>query len=720
MIETTAQAEAGSEENKLPRDPMCNQEAQANWQRYEYGRLRGHRDYCQQAAKCERYYLGGGLQWSPEDRAILDAQQRPAYEFNEILPSCNSAIGYQIHNRMNIAFKPRGGQADQMTAEAMTKIAMQVTDNNKLHWLETQVFSDGVIQQRGYYDIRMDWSKSMMGTIKITDKDPLDVIPDPDAKSYDPDGWSDVIITGWITYDEIEEHYGFEAMVKVKNTQSDEHDFGDNGEDTPHNKFGNSNSGAAYDSFYDDGQYRRVRIVERQKYVYVKSKVGIWPETGDIRLVEGCSPQQIQEFVDAGVTITQRMMRRIRWTISTQEVMLHSDWSPYDHFTIVPYFAYFRRGKTIGMIDNAIGPQDALNKSVSQFVHIINTSANSGWVVEQNSLTNMKTEDLATQGAKTGLTLEYKKGSTKPEKIQPNQIPTGVDRLIDRATNALKDVTVPEAMRGVNSPEVSGIAIQSKQFASQQQLAVPLENLAHTRHLLADRMMKLKQKFYTAERTFRITEMDPISGKPREQSVSINRYNPATGRFDNDLTQGEYDVVITEQPMAATFGDTQFTQGLELRKNGVNVPDAVLIRHSNLTDKEEILSQMTNKQPDPVAKAEADLLVAKAQLTLAQAQKAKNDAVSVSVQGMFSATQAANTIAMNPAVAPLADELLKSAGAEDHNAAPLVPNAPPGTQGITMPHNTSPLFPAHADTGMNAGIEGGRPNAVPAAPAVTQ
>lgn len=31
-------------------------------------------------------------------------------------------------------------------------------------------------------------------------------------------------------------------------------------------------------------------------------------------------------------------------------------------------------------------PGAALNKAVSQFVHVVNTAANSGWVVEENSL----------------------------------------------------------------------------------------------------------------------------------------------------------------------------------------------------------------------------------------------------------------------------------------------------------------------------------------------
>ena len=128
--------------------------ARSNWQRYQYGKDRGHLDYLPHAARCEDMYLGGGRQWPAEVRAELERAHRPVIEFNQIKPSVNSAIGYQIQNRMDIAFKPRGGAADLGTATILSKVAMQVADLSHLHWHETQVFSDGVIQQRGYFDVR--------------------------------------------------------------------------------------------------------------------------------------------------------------------------------------------------------------------------------------------------------------------------------------------------------------------------------------------------------------------------------------------------------------------------------------------------------------------------------------------------------------------------------------------------------------------------------------
>jgi hypothetical protein len=390
------------------------------------------------------------------------------------------------------------------------------------------------------------------------------------------------------------------------------------------------------------------------------------------------------------------MRKRIKWVVSTCTAVLFDQYSPYDAFTIIPFFAYFRRGKTRGMVDNAIGPQEALNKAVSQFVHIVNSAANSGWKIEENSLTNMDTAELEAVGAMTGLVLEYAKGATPPAKIDASPVPTGIDRLIDRATSALKDVTVPDAMRGNNSQEISGVAIQSRQFASQQQLATPLDNLAYTRQLLANRLLSLVQRYYDSYRQFRITEADPLTGKDTERVIEINKPD-GMGGYLNDITLGSYDVVVSEQPLQITFENSQFTQALEMRKAGVQIPDATVLRYSNLSDKFDIMRTMTGEKPaDPLAEA-------KAKLVEAQALKARTEATESSVRTKYSAMQAAQVIASMPATAPLADKLLKSSGDIDHDAAPIIPSA--------QFQDTQPIAPSPM-TGVNDGIETARVDGV--------
>uniref|UniRef100_UPI003FD88835 portal protein n=2 Tax=unclassified Pseudomonas TaxID=196821 RepID=UPI003FD88835 len=146
---------------------MADEVAEANWSRYQYGIRRGHNDYIHDARLCEGFYLGGGRQWTNEDRQRLNEAGKPALEFNQIKNKINAAVGYQIGNRMDIGFRPRSGASDQETATTLSKLAMQIADNNQLHWKETQVFGDGVIQQRGFFDIRMSYDDTLLGEVKI-------------------------------------------------------------------------------------------------------------------------------------------------------------------------------------------------------------------------------------------------------------------------------------------------------------------------------------------------------------------------------------------------------------------------------------------------------------------------------------------------------------------------------------------------------------------------
>ncbi|MGH8446873.1 MAG: genomic island protein [Solimonas sp.] len=680
--------------------------ADENWQRYQYALDRGHDVFCREIRRLEDMYFGGGKQWEASDKEVLHEQRRMPIEINKIMPAVNAAVGYQIANRMDIAFQPRGGLATQELANTLSKVAMQIADNCELHWKETQVYSDGLIQRRGFFEIRIDFDDSMRGEVRIDDLDPMDVMPDPDAKGYDPDTWGDVTTSRWYTLDEIEQRYGKKARDKAEAYAStgSEPDHGDD-DDTgqPRSKFGDQDTGT-FEAIRRDKNLTRLRVIDRQKFVRQLVQVIVTPDTGDIRVVEGMDEAKVQEQIARGGILTKRMARRVRWIVTTYDTTLHDDWSPYPFLTIVPYFAYFRRGRGVGMVDNAVGPQTALNKGVSQYIHIINTAANSGWVVEENSLTNMTTDELENVGAKTGVVIEYKKGSTPPKKIDPAQIPTGLDRIIDRLDVALQENTVPDSARGVDNDTLSGVSRQSKQFAAQQQLAIPIDNLGRTRKMLASRILWCIQNYYDEERVFRITKQNPETGEDEEESLTVNQWDETTGAFLNDLTIGEYDVVISERPMQVTFENGQFEQVKAMRELiGPKLPDDVIVRASSLADKNEVIRRMAKStdKPDPAAEAAIEL-------TKAQARKADADATAKAVETQFSGVQTAQVIAATPATAPLADSLLRSAGYVDHDAAPIIPTVPAGLDHIAPEPNTNPLTPAnpaHADVGMNAGIE---------------
>ena len=583
--------------------------AKNQWNAYTRARDSGHEEYVDIAKKCDMYYRGE--QWDEFDQQQLDDQGRPALTINTILPTINAVLAEQSTKKADIQFKPRGG-GNQEIADVLTQVYAQIADNNKLDWVEQQVFSDGLIQDRGWFDIRIDFSDHIQGEVRIESKDPLDILIDPDAKHYDPRTWNEIFETKWMSIDEIEEVYGQKQADQLRMLAETGTTLGADSMEFEEERFGDTdeyNYGQQYPGDPENARMlRSIRVIERQYYKLKDCIYYVDAVTGDKREVpSNWNKKKREDFADQfGLEIIEKKMRKVRWTVTADTVVLFDDWSPYAHFTLVPYFPYFRRGNPFGMVRNLLSPQEQLNKITSQELHIVNTTANSGWIVENGSLSGMTADDLEEHGAETGLVLEFNRGSTPPAKIPPNQIPTGLDRLGQKAAQNIKQISgISEAMLGMDSPEVSGVAIAQKQNRGSLLLQVPLDNLAKTRQYLAEKILQLVQAYYTEERVVQVTdEQDPYKSR---QKLRVNEMTPE-GEIINNLTLGEYDVVVGTAPARDNFDEMQFAESIELRKVGVPIPNDMIVEYSHLARKADIADRIRKLEGNaPMSEQEAQL-----------------------------------------------------------------------------------------------------------------
>ena len=622
------------------------------FERYERARDNGHLDYIETAKKCDAFYRGN--QWDPADVAILDDEGRPALTINTILPTVNSVLGEQRTRRADVNFKPKGG-GTQEVADVLNKLYMQIADNNKMDWLESTIFADGLIQDRGYFDVRIDFTDHIQGEVRISTKDPLDILIDPDAKEYDPKTWNEIFETKWMSLDEIEEQYGIDRADRLRVAAEYGNTMGQDSVEYEETRYGDTYTGVEYNQGSttnpeENRQVRAVRVIERQYYQLKDCMYYVDRVTGDMRQVPtSWGKRKRDRFADEyGLDIISRKDRKVRWTVTADKVVLHDDWSPYKRFTIVPYFPYWRRGRPFGMVRNLISPQEQLNKISSQELHIVNTTANSGWIVETGSLNGMTADDLEEHGAETGLVLEYNRGSSPPAKIPPNQIPTGLDRISQKAAANIKTISgISDAMLGTDSPEVSGVAIRAKQNRGATMIQVPLDNLIKTRQYLAEYILELVQAYYTEERLIQITnEDDPLK---RQEPLMLNMIGPE-GLIINDLTLGEYSVVIGTMPARDNYDDVQFAEAIELRSAGVPIPDDLIIDYSHLARKGEVaqrIRQMQGMEPLTEEQAQIQAFQAEAEIRKIQLEIAKMEAEvqNIQSQSQLNTAKAQETIA---------------------------------------------------------------------------
>jgi hypothetical protein len=201
--------------------------------------------------------------------------------------------------------------------------------------------------------------------------------------------------------------------------------------------------------------------------------------------------------------------------------------------------------------------------------------------------------------------IEYRKGSTKPEKIQPNQPPSGLDRISMKAEEHIKTISnVSDSMQGFDREDVAAKAIAYKRQAGNTNLVKMIDNLERTDFILARNVLDLVQNYYTEERIINITH-DDITREPEQ--LAINQYDEATQTIVNDLTIGEYDIVITSTPFRNSLEDSQFEQARALKELGIAIPDSVLIENSRLLRRSEIIKQMSEAQNSPEAQKQAEL-----------------------------------------------------------------------------------------------------------------
>ena len=290
---------------------------------------------------------------------------------------------------------------------------------------------------------------------------------------------------------------------------------------------------------------------------------------------------------------------------------------------------FFRHGRTIGLVENLLDPQEYLNKVTSQELHVINTTANSGWKFKTGALANMTAEELETRGAETGLVVELNGEMSDLEKIQPNQTPQGLDRFSYKAEEHIKSISgVSDYQMGTAREDVSAKAVALNQSRGSLNLAGPQDSLQRTDFLLARNVLDIVQEYYTEPRILNITS-NRLTGDSEE--VEVNTPDPYTGAILHDLTIGEFDVIVSNTPARETLEDSQFEQAMSLRELGVNLPDETLIENSRLNRRSDIIKNMRAQANSTEAQYKQELEKLAAELEIAK-QRAEAERMSADAE----------------------------------------------------------------------------------------
>jgi hypothetical protein len=591
--------------------------ARSQYENYRFCYDNGHDQWVKKASVCFDFWRS--RQWDPAVKARLEREGRPALTFNVIESLVRSMKGVQRALRNDVRFMPVA-DANAESARVQDAIWMHTQQQNDLDFVETDIYEKGLIMGRAFYDVRVSYDNSMQGDIIVRPRRSQDVVLDPSIDMYDPDEWPQVIVRRWVSYKDIENLWGKEKADAIGFSALPQWmDYEDNFlaqqmGDLPYYRHG---------GFVDMENTRGLLLLDRQYFVVKQKDVFVDVETGDFsEIPETWDHNRIARVLAStpGVATMRRKVKTVRWDVTCESVVLHSDDSPYKHFTTVPFFPSFVDGVDVGAVENLIDAQQLYNKITSSELHIISTTANSGYKLKRGSLKNMTVQELEANGARTGFIAELDDVGDL-EKITPNSVPQGHDRLSFKADQIMRSLSgVSDSGRGFARDDASGGKVLQDQAAQEVNFAGWLGNLHRSKRLLASRVLDCAQAHLTETRTIMINRGTALV--PNAEEVTLNQPT-AEGRMLNDVTRGKYSTVLVPAPTRTAMSEGDFELLLKLRTEvGIAIPDTMLLELSPAANKAQIIQALAGpdsnerqRQADELASQQAQLEAEKAMAT---------------------------------------------------------------------------------------------------------
>lgn len=463
-----------------------------------------------------------------------------------------------------------------------------------------------------------------------------------------------------------------------------------------------------------------------------------------VLLIEAWWREPITNSRRKGSGLSDALTMQVRCAVMTETETLEEMASPFEHdrFPLVPIWAY--RSASTGMpyspILRLLGPQIALNSRMSKALW---EAAANQVEIEEDAINPsvMDVGELRDElNSPDGMAI-YARGALSGGKVRTRQ---NEGRARDQLALAERDIMhlqrtsgVNEESRGLRSGATSKVAMDAKFERGSIAMTELLDNLAAARKAEGEMTLSLAEQFMLHPMTLRIGD---DSGK--FSRIKINQIGP-DGEVLNDIGARRAHFTVGESPWRQAYGEAAFASVMDVLTQlsatapaiVVNLLDIVFEMHPNLPRKSQILERIrqVNGQREPGAKPtpeqqaqaeqqaqvqqakfQAEMAQLMASVKEAQAKGEKLDAESVRIRltAVYEAAQAAQVLAQAPGVAPVADELLRSAGFADAG----VQSAPAagGLQGLGgAPSSAAGTLPdlQQAD-GLAAGIETPAPDGV--------
>ena len=428
----------------------------------------------------ELYDFIAGRQWSDEDLAKLNEEQRPVVTFNIAGKYMDAITGLQINNRQEIRYFPRTNGAAKVN-ELMTGAVAWCRELSNMIDEETDGFYDCALTGLGWMEGYLDKDMEPEGVAAGRRVDNMEMLPDPNARQRNLEDGKFVIRDRMMDHDEYEELFGEYAEplgddqlgVDERADSIDTEDAGLQVIPSPHD-YGDSTGDTGERTTKGKCPVQDYQFWRREKRYVVKH-----PQMGQRELTEDdyvAQKESLDLLIDNGEPVSVAMVAKkvyYRAYFSKGKMGPFGE-SPYqDGFTYHAITGKRDRNKRswYGLGRAMVDSQNWTNKFFSTILYCLMVGAKGGIMAEENAFKDSRKAE--SEWANPNSITWMKQGALSGQngaKIQPKpiaQYPQGLDRLMEFTVNSMPNILGlnPELM-GLADREQSGVLeAQRKQSA---------------------------------------------------------------------------------------------------------------------------------------------------------------------------------------------------------------------------------------------------------------
>lgn len=598
----------------------------------------------------EDFDFRAGEQWTPEDRATLNAQQRPHIVFNRVLTILKAVAGMEINGRHEINFLPVNSTETALN-EVLSSASKWMGEGCDAEDEESQAFDNCGTCGMGWTESRLDFEENPKGKYIEESIDPLEMYWDRTAKKKNlSDARRMARLRKMPLGDAMELFPGYtkeQLDASWANGQEIEH-----ARKTLEEKRRREEN--TTDSTYDD--MYEVTIVhiqwwERETYYLVADpQTNTKSELTEQQWRSFETRMRMLKMEPIGVKMTRRVYQQ---AFLGNEVLKAEKAPVQTRFIWACITGELNRtkGTFFGLARIMRDPQMWANKWLSQVLHILNTTAKGGIVAEKNAFEDERLAedtwarpDAITWVAEKALSGDKPKIMPKPGSFSP----AGHLELMQFAITAIRDVTgINLELIGLKDINQPGILEAMRKQAGMTVLATLFDSLRRFRKQVGRIRLYFIQTFFSDGRLVRVVGPESASAVPLLKDKCIGEYDVIVDDTPTSPNQKEANWAII-QPFLAVFKDILIQKPQLL---------ATILEYSPLPSRlveaiKSVMAQSAQQPPTPQEQLQIQSMVADIALKHGKAAEATAGAKKDGASAMWDVAAATDMLHKSRAEIP--------------------------------------------------------------------